>query len=52
MVHITELRTALSQVYVAARQAEPTYTDPALAAGMSIKAIHVAELRAAIEALE
>jgi hypothetical protein len=30
----------------------PTYTDPALAAGMSIKAAHIAELRSAVIAIE
>lgn len=45
--HILDLRQALVQVYAAAAQTSPTYTDPSLGTGASIKAAHVAELRAA-----
>jgi hypothetical protein len=51
-VHITDLRTALSQAYVAAGSTPPTYTDPSLAAGVPVKVAHIAELRAAIVAIE
>jgi hypothetical protein len=51
-VHITDLRTALSQAYVAARRATPTFTDPSIAAGVTIRVVHIAELRAAVVALE
>lgn len=51
-VHLTELRTALNQVYVAAATPTPTYTDPALTIGTTIKAVHLTELRAFVLALE
>ena len=53
-VHITELRTALNAAYTACSVAPPTYpTDPTLTAGSTfVKAAHIAELRAAIVALE
>jgi extracellular elastinolytic metalloproteinase len=50
--HITELRTALTQVYVATGLSEPKFTDESLTAGMSIRALHITELRAAVVALE
>ena len=50
--HVIEMRTALAQAYVAAGQSPPTYTDPALAAGMAVRAVHIAELRAAVVALQ
>lgn len=50
--HITELREALRQAYVAAGLTPPTYTDPGLAAGTAVKAVHIAELRAAVIAIE
>ena len=51
-VHITEMRTALGQAYIAHSLAPPTYTDPGLAPGMTIKAIHITELRNAVITLE
>lgn len=51
-IHITELRTALNDAYVAAAVTPPLYTDPGLAAGTTVKAVHIAELRAAVLALE
>jgi hypothetical protein len=50
--HIIDLRTALSQVYVAAGRTPPTYTDPALGPGTTMRAIHITELRAAVIAIE
>jgi hypothetical protein len=50
-VHVTELRTALSAAYAAAKRTAPEYTDP-LAAGTSIRAVHVTELRLAVRGLE
>jgi hypothetical protein len=50
--HITDLRTALAQAYLAFGQTPPTYTDPGLGAGTTIKAVHIAELRAALTAIE
>ena len=51
--HVTELRTALGEAYVACGQSAPTYTDATLTAGTTvIKAVHIAELRAAVLALE
>jgi hypothetical protein len=49
--HITDMRTALSQAYVATGLPPPTFTDPSLAA-VTIKVIHVDEIRAAVTALE
>ena len=52
-LHLTELRAALDQAYVAAGRALPTtYTDPLVVAGKtSIKAIHLDEIRAAARGL-
>jgi hypothetical protein len=52
VVHVTELRTALNQVYQAAGRTVPTYTDPTVVARvLVIKAIHLTELRTAVSAL-
>jgi hypothetical protein len=51
-VHITQLRLALDEVYAAAKRTPPTYTDSPLTAGMTIKASHISELRAAVLAIE
>lgn len=51
--HIIDLRTALQTVYDAVGGLPPAYTDPSLVPGTTvIKAIHIAELRAAVLALE
>ena len=50
-MHITELRNALSQAYAAAGLTPPTF-DPSLGVGEIVKAIHLAELRSAVSALE
>jgi bacillolysin len=50
-VHITDLRTALSQAYVASGLTAPIYTNASLAA-VKVKAVHIAQLRAAIIAIE
>jgi uncharacterized repeat protein (TIGR03803 family) len=49
--HVIDLRTALNQAYDAQGLARPTYTDPNLD-GFVIKVAHIAELRAAVIALE
>jgi hypothetical protein len=41
-----------AQAYAAPSRAAPGYTDPSLAAGTMIKKAHIAELRAAVIALE
>jgi subtilisin family serine protease len=51
-VHITELRTALSDAYAAAGRIPPSFTYPAPAAGLFVRAAHIAELRAAVIAIE
>ena len=51
-VHVTDLRTALDEVYTALTQTLPRYLDPTLTAGLPIKADHITELRAAVVALE
>ena len=51
-VHITELRTGLEEAYPAAGLTPPTYTDPHLAAGSTMKAVHISEIRAAVVALK
>ena len=51
-IHITELRTALTAVYVAAGQAPPVFTDPTIIPGVTpLKAVHILELRAAVVSL-
>jgi len=50
--HITEMRTAINQIYQALGRAVPTYTDPTLIVGQTMpKAAHVQELRNAVSAL-
>jgi subtilisin family serine protease len=52
-VHLTELRTALTDAYVAAGQPAPSFVDPTVLAGSTpIKVVHINELRAAVIALE
>ena len=50
-VHLTEMRAALGAVYDAVAQPRPLYTDPVLS-GRAIKAVHIMQLRDAIEFLE
>jgi hypothetical protein len=50
--HLVDLRTALSEVYTAAALTPPTYTDPVITAGVTAKLAHIAELRAAVIAIE
>lgn len=50
--HIAKMRAALDEAFDASKQSKPAYTDPALAAGDPIKAVHVAELRSAVLTLE
>ena len=51
-VHVTEMRTAVNEVYAATGQQAPGYTDPGPAAGGVIKAVHISELRSAVLGLE
>jgi len=51
-IHITEMRTALGAVYTAVKVPPPQYTDATLAPGDTIKAVHVAEIRSAVVAIE
>jgi hypothetical protein len=51
-VHILDLRAALNEVYGAASRTPPTYTDPTLGPGTRMKVAHIAELRAAVVAIE
>ncbi|PYM45700.1 MAG: hypothetical protein DME14_20000, partial [Candidatus Rokuibacteriota bacterium] len=51
-LHVLELRTALNQVYQSLGRAVPTYTDPTIVAGQMVRAVHIAELRAAVRALQ
>jgi hypothetical protein len=50
--HLLDLRTALAQAYIAAGRTPPSYTDPGLGAGLTIRTAHIAELRAAVAALQ
>ena len=50
--HIVDLRTALVQAYGAMSIPAPAFTDPAFGPGLTISATHVAELRAAVLAIE
>ena len=47
--HISELRSNLDEARFALRLAAMQYTDPALAAGDTIKAAHMRELRAGVK---
>src|SRR5207247_2156889 len=50
--HITEMRAALQDAYVArGAPPPPIYTDPNLGAGATIKVAHIAEIRAAVVAI-
>ena len=51
-VDVIELRTALREVYDAVPQTAPSYEDPDLRDGFSIRAVHIRELRDAVRALE
>jgi hypothetical protein len=51
-MHVLELREALEEVYEELGFGTPSYTDPGLAAGALIRSVHIAEIRAAIAALE
>jgi CSLREA domain-containing protein len=52
-VHIQEMRSALLAAYAAASRTPPSFTDPTLVAGVTaVRASHIAELRAAVVALE
>lgn len=51
-VYITELRTALLDAYTAGKiTPQPTFTDSSLA-GVTVKAVHITEIRAAVVAIE
>ena len=47
--HITELRTALNPARAALTLPAITYTDSSLAAGVTIKAAHVNQLRGGVK---
>jgi len=51
-IHLTELRTALNDAYLAVGRTPPTYTDPTAAAELIIKAVHLNELRSGVRALQ
>ena len=51
--HIQEMRSAFVAAYSAAGRPPPSFADPTLVPGATvIKAIHIAQLRAAVVALE
>jgi hypothetical protein len=49
-IHVNELRIGVNAVATLAHLSPPSFTDPALAAGMTIKAVHLQELRNALDA--
>ncbi len=49
---VLDLRQALREAYVAAGMTPPSYTPPDPAIGVPIRASHIAELRAAVKAIE
>ncbi len=52
-LHIVELREALAPAYLTATGGTATYvTDPSLAAGALIRAAHISELQARVQAIE
>ena len=53
VVHMEELRRALTEAYVAAGRGEPSFTDELIVAGVTaVRAEHFIELRSAVTALE
>jgi uncharacterized protein DUF6259 len=50
--HVAELRAALAAVYTARGLTPPAYTDAALGPGLTIKRLHITELRSAVVAIE
>ena len=50
--HLIDLREALRLAYVAAWLTPPTYTDLSLAVGTAVIVADIAELRAAVDAIE
>jgi hypothetical protein len=50
-IHLVELRKALNEAYRAIGRTPPTYTDATGSAGLTIKAVHINELRASLRAL-
>jgi len=50
--HFADLRTALTEAYAAANRPTPSFTDAVLAAGQTIKRVHITDLRAAVFSLE
>jgi hypothetical protein len=53
LINVTEMRTALAQAYQAAARTPPTYTDAVIVANQTpVRAVHIAELRAAVRALQ
>ena len=53
VVHMEELRRALTEAYVAAGRGEPSLTDELIVAGVTaVRAEHFIELRSAVTALE
>jgi hypothetical protein len=51
-VHVLELRSALADAYVAAKRTPPTYAVPVPDTGVVVMATAIAELRAAVIAIE
>jgi hypothetical protein len=51
-IHIVDLRTALLQVYAARGIAPPGFAESGPVSGMVMRASHIAELRAAVRAVE
>ena len=48
--HITQIRSGVNAMRLAAGLGDVSYTDPSLTAGTPIKAVHITELRAALSA--
>src|SRR5207245_1846471 len=48
-VHVQELRTAIGQVYTAAGKLVPAWTDTLATNATKIRAIHITELRQAVD---
>jgi hypothetical protein len=49
--HLLELRTALAELYAAAGQSTPVFSD-SVATGTIIRAVHITELRNAVRILD
>jgi len=51
-IHLTELRTALNDAYLAVGRTPHTHTDSTAEGGLIIKAVHLNELRSSVRTFQ